>query len=72
MQEIRVQVYITFIVGYHKFTDYTATGYMAANVPDAYFINGSIYVGNLKNNKTDKYTEIYMSLGGEIIKEEEK
>lgn len=60
------------IVGYHKFTSYLATGYMATNVPDAYFVNENIYVGNLKNNKTDKYTEIYMSLGGEIIKEEEK
>ena len=60
------------IVGYHKFDGYSATGYMAINVPDACFINGNIYVGNLKNNKTDKYTEIYMSPKGEIIKEEEK
>lgn len=45
---------------------------MSTNVPDAYFINGNIYVGNLKNNKIDKYTEIYMSLNGKIIKEEEK
>ncbi len=60
------------IVGYHKFTDYTSTGYMAINIPNAYFVNGNIYVSNLKNNKTDKYIEIYMSLNGEIIKEEEK
>lgn len=60
------------IQGYRQFEGYSATGPMVIDVPEAYFVNGNIYIGNLKNNKTNKYTEIYISLRGEIIKEEEK